>query len=1399
MGCDDGLSLDELISKAIAAQLLAQIDDKTTLDSLLNKDAAGNTLNKDSSTLDEILASIEEPCETAASPIFTKEQLEDLACLLDESATLPNQPSTLSLDVGDVDPLDEECDEKLHEINEILKIELKEYNDLNILLGRLEEYKDNYRVFTEYFSERAKESARLLNKFQPVLEEIRRLEEDILRLKAEIDTYEDAISALYDDQNYSLNEAEQALKDAYVAEIEVLEGDIKVDEDEIKVNEDLRDTYTSQEAIIKDAGISSVLSGDTTAATATVGHNSTFIYELNAAINASDYSGLKNSIDDYSSTIKVKRVTVGGVKTIIQNPIISFELKFIGLNHMRIEEDRYNEETGERNTAFINFPIKSNNRLHNNSFFDENQGGVKVSNASVSPEPTGALYTKYYDKFKDPMRLMFTPGEKGLTSSVTAIDPNLIGTGFEKKKEGSTEYYVKNFTKMQNFYENFEGEFAIKKQQIRKADVEPLFSVTANNMKKLARLDIRLLLALGRINLDIIDESSDLRIILKKIEEDQIAFLRRAADLDKELPRIKARMKELKPTPENMKKKLLELSPRCFEDKSQDEPASELKKIADEKEGDDPFGIKTLGGVDPTVPSANDMIYWKQFAKVLNMVNLLPLPKDPSTLRYWPVGFIIPTPLTIIKIPLPIIWIPIVTIPTAAGIIVVFITINGIFISPIVFLSSSSGIKQHKLTIRGASKQFGYDSNREWVKPTINFPLGVLAAKDAASKIGSAALGHLSPDEKKEYGIKYKVIKDRLNNATGDSKKELKKKLKDLEDSVSNKSDMEKLKDNVDKKENVFDAIDDAKKSLDDRLDDLGTPEFENSAQIQKDIQENIDSINKSIEETYNDPNLGYKEKQKELKRLRKKLKKEDVSISQKKNAIKKDILKYFDKIELPTLTIPKDKTKIDPKENSSVSFKGSMDTSLSDFKYKTVSSNNVNIRKLAMKNLSGLGDSIDFSDIGINENGKINVKDNVELIKKKMLEMNQKTFDKIKGIDDPDLNLSDLEQQQEVLKKDIESEINPKKKKKLKLRLKKTDEEVSSINENKITKEDNAVDSSKLSKASKFKVDFNPFKSLSEMQPVKVDLNNVPKATTAPIDAGKLAMDTYIKRLTPETISSLFGGREEISPKTISDAYLNTTMSKIPPDINMPTSLNLETVSSSFMGVLSSLNLPMQKIDEIAAFSLTKPLVLNLNILKGPMKALLSSSINGEFTACLPTNIEDNFKNLNADDLKETLQKFISDKIDSFSKVLEPVYKLISFLKSADGVCLTLPEKIAMNSAPFGTIIKARFIAETMIKINSPKSSNFSLNDLSAMKKAFDSIESILNPIFNVPMSFIIPAAAAMVQQQESMRLLHPVLNADDLPPWERLSEKNFLFILFLDEFITEAAEKIGFYRRFI
>ena len=149
MGCDedDKINLDELIIKAIEAQELSDLS--KLIDKTNSKDSSG-ALDEEFSEefskelLNNIISSTE-PCPPPNDPIFTAQQLEDLDCLLDESSFLPNQPSSISLDVPPQEISPEDCDEKLEEINEILKIELKEYNDLNILLGRMEEYKDNYQ------------------------------------------------------------------------------------------------------------------------------------------------------------------------------------------------------------------------------------------------------------------------------------------------------------------------------------------------------------------------------------------------------------------------------------------------------------------------------------------------------------------------------------------------------------------------------------------------------------------------------------------------------------------------------------------------------------------------------------------------------------------------------------------------------------------------------------------------------------------------------------------------------------------------------------------------------------------------------------------------------------------------------------------------------------------------------------------------------------------------------------------------------------------------------------------------------------------------------------------------------------------------------------------------------
>ena len=1396
MGCeeDDLKTLDDLIKRAIASQKSDLLD-------------ASNIESRGTDNIDDILDTIES-CPVPISPIFTKKQLDDISCIIDSSTELPSQPDLLDLKTESINDLSpEECEKKASSLNEELKIELKEYTDLNILLEKLIEYKDNYKVFTKYFSERAAEMARLMNKFQPVLEDIRRLETEKVELNLELVKVQSALDELYSivasgqiiysawwNDNFDVVADVQTEIQTFIARKKEIVSNIETVENNITKKENLRDTYTSEEDIINDNDITNILDGSTINTVGLIA-GTNFITQVTLALTSAGFSSIKNSIKDYSSVIKTDSASIAGIKTLVKTPIISFNLDFIGINSIPIEEDVYNKETGDRSTITINFPIKNNKYLHNNSFFNS-VSGVNIKDASINTNLTGDLYEKYYNKLEDPLNLMFSTQDKGLTSSATLVDPKLKGTDFQVKRENSTDYYIRDIGKMQRFYEDFENIFNKRKLEIRKTDVEPLFNGVALNLKKLAVLDVKLFLALGRINLDIIDESQDLKLIIKNIERSQEDFLKNATSLNEEIIRIKARIKELKPTPEKIKKRLAALDMKCFEDKEPIENESELKRKVDDLEGNDPYGVETLKGVDPTLPSANDMKYWLQFSKILNMVNILPLPKDPTSLRYWPIGLVIPTPVKLVKIPLPIVWIPITTLSSPAGQTVIFITINGLFISPVIFNSSSSGLKQHKITIRGATNDFGYNVNKA-VKKTISFPLSIAAAKDRAITSQKNPSDELSKIDRDKYELEMNLMKEKIKNAGPSQKKKLNKQINDLRDSISLESGSEILQKNLDRKESPQDAIDDAIKSIFSRLDDLNEPEFNGCRDIQNKITKRKNDIRKNINKTY-ESKMSIKEKRKKIKEYNKELKKDGISMDSKKKAIKEDISKFFNKVKLPTLSLPKDKTKINPSLTPAESMKEVSDQALTNYEYNLTSKNNKNVRKILLTNITKVTNNIDLTNLSINKNGKLKISESSTEIKNTLLDINEKLFNKVKGKPDPNLNEGELTNKKKVLEKEIQKEINIKKKRLLKKDLKKTDASLSDISDTKDIQESNSIDSDKLSKLSKFKVNFNPFKSLTDMLPVSVDLISLPTAASLPFDSAKIIIDSYIKNLSSESLVSMLGGVNEISPNTIKDSYFNIISANVPKDLNIPDDLNLQTMSSSFSGMFNSLSGKKEEIDILKPFTLSKSIPLNLNILIKPMLDIIVGNMD-EVVECLPIDVENDFNSLNPVDLKVNIKNTVLDKIENLSSVLSPVYSVLSLLKSTNGITLNPSDKLSFLSLPFGGIILAKFISEATLKMSTSKSFNTPTFDLKATEKASALIESTINPIMSVPMSYIIPATAAMVQQQSSLRLLHPILNADDIPPWERLSAKNFLFILFLDEFITSAADKIGFYRRFI
>ena len=66
----------------------------------------------------------------------------------------------------------------------------------------------------------------------------------------------------------------------------------------------------------------------------------------------------------------------------------------------------------------------------------------------------------------------------------------------------------------------------------------------------------------------------------------------------------------------------------------------------------------------------------------------------------------------------------------------------------------------------------------------------------------------------------------------------------------------------------------------------------------------------------------------------------------------------------------------------------------------------------------------------------------------------------------------------------------------------------------------------------------------------------------------------------------------------------------------------------------------------------------------------------------------------------------------------------------------------------------------------------------------ALEEIEPVLSPVaWIASLSLCALAPPVTYATVATARLFHPILNSEDLPPWERLTHKNPLFTIFLDE----------------
>ena len=1154
------------------------------------------------------------PCDDLAIPTLLPQisdtELENLQIEIQNSiGRSTDQPKQNSL----------KCIDKIEEVNKEIEDQLDQYLEHKILLEKLIEYRDNYKPLSLYYLERSKEAARIFGEFSPILTEIKRINVDTERLNAEREIVLTKIadinaadipskdkSTQFGTLNKSLVQITNDLS-TNIIELQKNESLLKDKEKSFPIFND--SAYESIVDYIKDPDKSSVLLP---------------VYLLNLTskyIDSASLNQINNEFKKYSEciAIDVENNFATSISQVTQNSFINFKLKFIQLNSIDIEKEIVDKQSGEKKTITRKAQIRQSTLLEKNSFFkDTSLFQLSEFTLSRDQEPQGAIYTQYYNLFKDPINKLFSLDERGLTDNLTLVDPKVKGTSADRKREADAEHYIKDLDVMSRFYEDFEARLENKKNELRKKEIDTQQEVIKLIMQKVAKKEMQFILAVGGVSKSLIDDSNSLKSVQTSLTRQNNEFIASLAELDAEIIRVQNKVEDLKPTPDKIKSLLKKKSPNCF-DKIDEKPQG----CADTKLklGIDPLFLKTLNGVDSTLPNSNQLCYWLEFSKIINLIGLLPLPNVPNftQLRYWPVGFIIPYPGGFIKIPLPVIWLPLLVISSPLGNIVIFLTINGIFISPVVFFVSSTGFKQHILTLRGSSSKFGYTSEDESIKPTIYQPIALLAAKAKAERLTKIAkYGKdylLDTNQKRQLAQQVAILA--ANEASALASKNVNRLLrvarekKNLLRATEGLSDLEKLEKTINKVDSIKDVIDDAKHAIFQRLDELGKPALGKSNILKSKITSRQDRLISELQEALLRGDLE------EADRIREKLKSDGIPLVDKVEAIKSDLLTYFDKIKLPKIIIPKDASTIDPKQNVIIEFVKNIIEFTNIYKSQFFSIENTKVKKILLiqlaKNKSKLKDlSSKYTD----SSGRLNIESDTEKVKKYLLDINTSLIESALG-NGPTGDLGELQKKIDQTTAKIEKEPDPIKRQKLRKTLEKQRILRSDIFENTKVKEGLAITPEVMLALSQLSVNFNPFTSCCNQNKFSLDLSINPAIPIFNVALGLL--NSTVSGLSVQDLKALVGGRSAIAPNEIISAYIGLLKKNIPEDVVIPLpNINIITFAKAFAGIFISLfelkapNLALQP-------ALPTQITIDLNILKKPLLILLLDFLKN----CLPDTTE--------------------------------------------------------------------------------------------------------------------------------------------------------------------------------
>jgi hypothetical protein len=367
---------------------------------------------------------------------------------------------------------------------------------------------------------------------------------------------------------------------------------------------------------------------------------------------------------------------------------------------------------------------------------------------------SGNPYLGLYRKLSKPISLLYSNEERGLTVSANEIDPNLasIKDAPVSVKEENIVLYIKSQSTYEAFYDGLADSYPKRVKREREKVYPGEIKNTLTRLRDFAHREaadrfrgvqdsaLRLarpttykqegstIFTNGTFPYSEVD--SQLSSTLLYYQRSKEAISKLVKDCDSELARIDKMIKENSMDDTVLQSKISSIP--CFKKAADASAASnsaagqpDCEKVARKKLATDPLYLRTLSGTDPSLPDLTSQCYWKEFAKSLNRVSLLPFPdiSGPPPIntlfRYWPINCALPAGVALVLLPVPPVWRPIFVLPTPLGTLVCFLTMP---IAPI-------GIPLPSIYLL----YFGIDGNKYMALST-NPPL--LYSPPANTKIG---------------------------------------------------------------------------------------------------------------------------------------------------------------------------------------------------------------------------------------------------------------------------------------------------------------------------------------------------------------------------------------------------------------------------------------------------------------------------------------------------------------------------------------------------------------------------------------------------------------------------------------------------------------------------------------